>query len=176
MREEDNIYLIGFMGVGKSTVSKQLREITQHQEIDTDAEISRREQISIPDIFDTRGEDYFRMKETALLEELSRTNKKIVSCGGGIVLRENNIELMKKSGTVVLLTAMPETIYERVKSGTDRPLLNGNMNASYIEKMMKKRELFYNKAQTIKVSTDNKDSNQIAIEILELIKVSTLRK
>ena len=93
----------------------------------------------------------------------------IISCGGGMALRDINVKKLRAIGEIVFLTAEPETIYERVKNSTDRPLLNGNMNVPYIRELMEKRRPFYEKAATVTVSTDGKSAEQIAREILSAI-------
>ena len=109
------IYLIGFMGVGKSTVGKGLSERLEYELIDTDELIEEKEGLSISSIFEKKGEDYFRELETDTIKELSSSDNIVVSCGGGIIKNEENVKLMKDSGRVILLTASPESIYERVK-------------------------------------------------------------
>ena len=165
MQLEKNIYLIGFMGAGKSSVSQAMAEYSGLREIDTDEEIVRREKRSIPEIFEQDGEDYFRKLETDLLRELSGRQGLIVSCGGGTILKEENRRLMKESGEVVLLSARPETIYERVMGGKNRPLLNGHMNVDYIAELLAKRMPCYEQAKTVEIATEDKTPEQIAEEI-----------
>lgn len=162
-----HIILIGFMGVGKSTISKELAFQSSRQEIDTDQWIERREGKSIAEIFDTEGEAYFRDVETAILDEFADSKPAIISCGGGMALRELNVRKLQAMGHVVLLTAEPETIYERVRYHTNRPLLQNNMNVEYIAGLMEKRRPYYEHAATVKVSTDHKMISEIAKEILE---------
>ena len=83
--------------------------------------------------------------------------------------RDVNIELMKQCGRVIMLTATPESIYQRVRNNKNRPLLNGNMNVEYIAGLMEKRLPFYEKAADIKVSTDNLEPQDIAESIIELM-------
>ena len=163
---EKHIYMIGFMGTGKSTVSKKLREKLCVEELDMDAEIVRKNRISINEMFEKYGEEYFRDKETQMIEEIAASSPKIVSCGGGAVLREKNVEKMKESGVIVLLTATPQTIYQRVKNSKDRPILNGHMDVEYISALMEKRRAIYEKACDIKVATDGKKPAEIADEII----------
>ncbi len=87
-----------------------------------------------------------------------------------MALRDINVKKLRAIGNIVLLTATPETIYERVKDSTDRPLLNGNMNVPYIRQLMEKRRPFYEKAATIRVATDGKTATEIAEEIIEKCK------
>ena len=93
----------------------------------------RNEGMAIADIFKEKGEPYFRELETDLIKSFAGVEPAVISCGGGAVLKEENVRLMKESGKIVLLTAEPETIYERVKDSTERPVLNGNMNVGYID-------------------------------------------
>ena len=125
MRE--NIFLIGFMGAGKSTIAKALCRELQMQLVEMDARIVEEQGMSINEIFEKVGEAGFRDIESQLVVDLGGQEKSIVSCGGGVVVRPENVENMKKSGKIIFLTATPETILSRVKDGTDRPLLNGHM-------------------------------------------------
>lgn len=164
---KNNIFLIGFMGTGKTTVSRRLGALLRYRELDMDQELERREGMKISEMFEKKGEAYFRALETALLEELRQASECLVSCGGGAALREENVERMKESGAVVLLTASPETVLKRVRGGGDRPLLNGNMNLSYIADLMERRAPFYRAAADITVTTDGRDPGEIAEEIRE---------
>lgn len=117
-----NIVLIGFMGAGKTTISDYLSTVFAMDIVEMDQVIAEREEMSIPDIFETYGEEYFRDLETGLLIEMQSRKNSVISCGGGAALRERNVNEMKKNGRVVLLTAKPETIYERIKDSDDRPV------------------------------------------------------
>lgn len=161
-----NIFLIGFMGCGKSTVASHIAQKHNLSVIEMDQVIEEIEGMSIPDIFEQKGELYFRDAETRLLMEIQDQQGQVVSCGGGLVLREENIATMKKGGTVVYLTAKPETILERVNEDESRPLLKGNKNISAVEEMMTKREQKYKRAADFIVSTDEKTPEQISEEIL----------
>ena len=165
-----NIFLIGFMGCGKSAVSAQMVKKHGMMIREMDEEIVEREGMSIPEIFETKGESYFRDVETNLLAEIAESKNQIVSCGGGAVLREENIQHMKKSGKVVLLTAKAETILERVKDDDNRPLLKGNKNVDFIQEMLNKRRPNYEKAADIIVETDEKSLDEICREIINKVK------
>ena len=167
---KNNIFIIGFMGSGKTTIAKKIKQITKMQFIDMDQEIVNRVGMSIPDIFKNKGEVFFRNLETNLLKEIQNKEGVVVSCGGGVVLKEENIVEMRKAGTVVLLKASPETVYRRVSQGTNRPILNGNMNRKYIKDLMKVRQEQYQRAAHIVVITDKKVVRQISQEIIELVK------
>lgn len=162
-----NIFLIGFMGSGKSTIAACLSKNYGMDIIEMDQEIVEREGMSISDIFATKGEPYFRDVETNLLIEIQVQENKVVSCGGGVVLREQNVTEMKKSGQIVLLTAKPETILERVKDDDSRPLLHGNKNVAFISEMLEKRRPKYEGAADIVIQTDGKSAEEICKEIFE---------
>ena len=161
-----NIVLIGFMGAGKTTISDYLSMMFDMKLVEMDQEIAEREQMSIPDIFATCGEEYFRNLETNLLKELQTGKNCIISCGGGVALREENVVEMKKNGRVVLLTASPETIYDRVKDSNDRPLLKDNNNVEFIADLMEKRREKYEAAADVVIQTDGKTILQISEELI----------
>ena len=161
-----NIFLIGFMGVGKSTIAKLLAKELQAELVEMDETIEAEAGMSINEIFEKFGEQHFRDLETALIERVSKKGGVVVSCGGGAVLRPENVEMMKQSGKIIFLSATPETIYERVKNSTNRPLLNGNMNVEYIKGLMERRREAYENAADVIISTDGKWKSEIVKEIL----------
>lgn len=164
-----NIYLIGFMGAGKSTVAKELVTAAEATGVEMDQLIEEQQKMAITEIFEKFGEEHFRDLETELLKSFARQTDLVVSCGGGSVLREENTAIMKENGCIVLLTATPETIYGRVKNSTNRPILNGNMNVDYIRELMEKRRGRYESVADIRVATDGKDVKTICEEILSQI-------
>ncbi len=161
-----HIFLIGFMGTGKSAVSRELAKMIGLKVIDTDALISEATGMSIPEIFEQKGEDGFRVLETQALQEILELESSIISCGGGLPMKEQNQKLMKKAGRSILLTASPENIYMRVKNDDQRPLLKSNMDVEHIRALMEKRKSVYIKTADIIVNTDDKDILQICQEIL----------
>ena len=160
-----NIFLIGFMGTGKSTIANSLKRKYDMQVVDMDSEIEKNQGKAISEIFAEEGEEYFRDLETQLVMDLQRRDNVVVSCGGGAVLREKNVQEMRKSGKIILLQATPETILERVKNSHNRPLLEGNKNIDFIKELMSKREDKYNSAADIVVSVDARAVEDIADEV-----------
>ena len=167
-----NIVLIGFMGAGKTTISDYLSTMFDMDIVEMDQVIAEREEMSISDIFATYGEEYFRDLETNLLIEMQSHKNVVISCGGGAALRERNVAEMKKNGRVVLLTATPETIYERVKDSNDRPVLNGRKNVKGISELMEQRREKYEAAADIVINTDDKTVLQICEELVQRLQES----
>ena len=165
-----NIFLIGYMGTGKSTVATYMAKEYGMEVFEMDEMLVGREGMSISDIFEKHGEDYFRDAEAKLLKDICLQKNKVVSCGGGVVLRSQNVKEMKNSGNIVLLSAKPETILERVKDDITRPLLNGNKTVAFISEMMEKRREKYESAADIVVQTDDKQISDICNEIMKRIK------
>ena len=171
-----NIVLIGFMGAGKSTISDYLSTMFAMEVVEMDQLIAEREGMSISDIFETYGEEYFRNMETNLLIEMQSRSNVVVSCGGGVPMRERNVVEMKKNGRVVLLTAKPETILERVKDNHDRPLLENNKTVPFIADLMEKRRAKYEAAADIVIETDGKSELEICEEMIHRLREADANK
>ncbi len=167
--QTNNVFLIGFMGVGKSTMARILAQELQMELIEMDETIESEQGMTINEIFAKQGEAGFRDIESAFIERISQGKRVVVSCGGGAVLRKQNVENMKKSGKIVFLTATPQTIFERVRYSTNRPLLNGNMNVEYIAELMERRRSIYEEAADVVIATDEKSEDMILKELLAVI-------
>lgn len=165
-----NIVLIGFMGAGKSTISEFLKTSFAMDVIEMDQIIAEREGMSISDIFEVYGEQYFRDLETNLLIEMQARTNVVISCGGGTPMRECNVVEMKKNGRVVLLTAKPETILDRVKDSHDRPLIENNKTVPFIAELMEKRREKYEAAADIVIETDGKSELEICEELIHRLR------
>ena len=163
---ETNIFLIGFMGAGKSTVARALHTLYGKDRIEMDQKIEEQEGKTISRIFQEDGEAYFRRKETEFLLALPTDRGLVVSCGGGVPMREENVKAMRSRGKIVWLYASPETVFERVRHSHTRPLLEGNMNAGYIQKLMEERRPKYEAAADIIAVTDGKTAAEIGKEIM----------
>lgn len=169
MNGKKNIFLIGFMGAGKSTIARCLHSHHGMEWLEMDKEIEKSEGMPISEIFRRKGEEYFRELETGLLLSLESRSNTVVSCGGGVPLRSCNVEAMKRSGIVVFLTARPETILERVKDSHDRPLLERHKDVEYIAGLLSKRLEKYEAAADVQIATDGRRTAEIAEEICALL-------
>lgn len=165
---QGHLFLIGFMGAGKTAVSGQLAAMTGIRVLDTDEEIRRQESMEISEIFARRGEEYFRDLETKLLEGLQGQEPQIISCGGGMPLRRQNAALMQSAGTVVWLTVRPETVCERLQNDHTRPLLASRRDPAAVAQLMEQRRAAYEAACSWKISTDGKRPEEIATEIITM--------
>jgi len=174
--KKDNIVLIGFMGSGKSTVGIRLSYRLRRVIEDTDKLIEKKTGRSISDIFARDGEEAFRTMETQLLKELNENaNGKIVAVGGGTPVREENRPLLKSLGTVVYLRIRPESVYERLKGDTTRPLLQGDNPREKIENLMTARKDAYEGSADLIIDVDDLEVNEI-VDIIEKIERSTAEK
>jgi len=144
------VFLIGFMGSGKSTVGRKLSSATGLNFIDLDNYIRKKEDKTINEIFDEKGEDYFRQTEHRLLNEIIEKDNFILSCGGGTPCFFDNISMMNKNGITIYLKMTVDAIYSRLSHSPDnRPLLKeipGNKLRNYIENTLKEREEYYKMA------------------------------
>lgn len=161
-----NLILIGFMGSGKTSVGLKLSYKLHTPVEDTDKMIEAKEGCTISEIFAERGEEAFRRMETALLEELTqRAYKRIYSLGGGTPVREENRALLKQLGTVIYLRVRPETVYERLKNDTTRPLLQCDNPLERIRELLEKRESAYESCADIIVDVDDCNTDQVLEQI-----------
>jgi shikimate kinase len=139
----NNIYLVGFMGTGKTAVGEELARKKKLQFVDLDKLIELKEKRSISDIFAKEKEPYFRRLEKRVLKEVSLQKNFVVACGGGIVLDKDNINTMKNTGVMFCLSASAEVILKRTSGVTCRPLLNVDNPKEKIELLLKMRAPYY---------------------------------
>ena len=163
------LFFIGFMGAGKTSVSAALGRMLKLPVIEMDEQIARQEGITIPEIFAQQGESHFRQCETALLEGLAAESACLVSCGGGVAMRQKNVDAMRRCGTVVLLTARPEVILERVKDSDERPLLQGRKNVTDIAALMAQRRSAYEAAADVTVDTSDLTIEEVCRAVLRQV-------
>ncbi len=166
-----NIVLTGFMGTGKTAVGRELARILSMKLVDVDTEIEESEQTTINEIFGQFGEPGFREIETAMIKKIAAGMNLIISTGGGAVLKQENMDILRENGVIVCLTASPETILRRTGTSNDRPLLQVENPLDKINQLLNFRRPFYEKAD-IMIDTENKTPLRIAEEIIEKIKVA----
>jgi len=164
----DNIYLVGFMGTGKTSVGALLAKSKKWHFVDIDELISFREQRRIVDIFAKEGEAYFRKLEKKTLKEIAAQKHFVVSCGGGIVIDKNNVKLMKETGRLICLSASAREILKRVSGDSSRPLLIGKDPLKRIELLLKMRAPYYMRADNC-IDTTGLSIKQVASKASRLL-------
>jgi len=164
-----NIVLTGFMGTGKSEVSRELSRILGWKAIDIDTEIEKSQKMTIAEIFKRFGEPRFRDIETEIIKMFSTNKNFIISTGGGAVLRQENMNALRENGVIVCLTAKPETILQRTSKNNDRPLLQVEDPMKKISELLEFRKPYYEKAD-IMINTEGKSPLEVAEEIIEKVK------
>jgi shikimate kinase len=160
-----NIVLTGFMGAGKTEVGRVLARRLGYVLIDVDDEIEKEQSMKIADIFKQSGEPFFRDIESAMIRKLSEREGAVISTGGGAVLRQGNMDTLRKNGVIVCLTASAGTLYERTKKNMARPLLQVDDPLGKIKELLGARQPYYEKADII-VDTEKKSPLQVADEII----------
>lgn len=167
-----NIILIGYMGSGKSTVGRKAAKALEYQFLDTDALIEQEEGMTISKLFEEKGEDYFRKKETETIGKLLTEAKgKIIATGGGLPMKEGNAGLLKQLGTVVYLKAETDTLLKRLSGDTTRPLLQQGDLRKKIETMLAVRGPVYERCADVVLQTDTMSFYEIICEIERLLKL-----
>jgi shikimate kinase len=165
-----NIFIVGPMGSGKSTVGKIVSSELFLSFYDTDDEIENRTGASIDWIFDLEGEIGFRKRETKVLEEMVQKNSIVMSTGGGIILSDENRDLLSSRGTVFYLATPIEVQLERTSKDKDRPLLKDGDPRKVLEKLHEDRIKLYEEVSDYIVNTENKTSQEVAKEIIKNVK------
>lgn len=166
---EKNLYLIGYRGTGKTTIGLIVADILKKEFIDTDNIIVKLAKKSIPEIFNEDGEEKFREYETKALKLASQKENAIISCGGGIILKEKNNKLLKR-GIVCLLSASEETIYNRIYKDKNRPALTNKDPRKEIHDVLEFRKPLYKKLADFEINTDKIGKEKHAINIIEKYK------
>jgi shikimate kinase len=158
-----NIYLIGMMGTGKSTLGKTLSKNMQKPFIDLDSEIEKTGGNSVSEIFDRDGEERFREMETEQLKQYSRS---VVACGGGIVLKLENRHFIKENGIAILLTASMGELSQRLSDSDNRPLLANDITEEALTKLWLERQLDYLNTADFTIETGGKNPEELSEEII----------
>ena len=167
-----NLILIGFMGTGKSSVGKRIAASLGFRFVDTDAMVVEAAGKVISDIFADEGEEHFRDLETAALREAAQSGNQVIATGGGIILREENRDVLARAGHVVWLKCDPETILARVSRNTARPLVQTENPLETIRNLLGQREAFYRAAASEEVNTSELTLDETAHGIAESARVA----
>ena len=165
-----NIFIVGPMGSGKSTVGKIISSELFLTFYDTDEEIETRTGASIDWIFDLEGEEGFRKRESKILEDMVHKNSIVLSTGGGIILSESNREMLSSRGTVFYLATPIAIQLERTSKDKDRPLLKNGDPGEILKNLHLARESLYKEVADYSVNTEGKSSQEVSSEIIKLVK------
>lgn len=163
-----NLILCGMMGAGKTTVGIKIAGKLGRRWYDTD-EVITQKYGKITDIFAKNGEAYFRALETQTVKELAKNDNLILSVGGGLVLKQENVDILKQNGQIVYLRAAKQTLIHRLQADKDRPLLQGEDLEKKIGDLISTRAPIYEKAADYRVDVDEKTPGEIADEILTIM-------
>lgn len=167
--KKTNIILIGFMATGKTSVGKKTASILNMEFVDTDLLVEESLGLTVPEIFAKFGENYFREKESQIVQEVANKNNTVVATGGGIVINPGNMKALGSTGIIFWLKAPVELIYERVKNDGYRPLAY-KKSIKDIEDMYKKRYNLYEKYNDFSIDVSGKSVENIAGEIVAYYK------
>ena len=170
-----NIYIVGFMGTGKTVVGRALSRRLKVEFVDLDARIEEKEKETIACIFKSKGEEHFRRVEKEALSEAVANDRSVISCGGGVVLDPANISAMKKTGICVCLSASAEEILRRIGVTTHRPLLHGPNPLEKIQSLLSSRDPCYRQADIL-IDTTNLSVEEIVALILEKLPPAIISK
>ena len=164
-----NIFIIGSMGSGKTSIGKMLAKNNNLSFLDTDHEIIRSCGYSIPDIFEKFGEEHFRGLETEQLRKMNAIENHVISTGGGIILRDDNKKLMKDLGIIIFLDININSQIDRVKNRKNRPLLNNKNLKDNLLSLKKIRDPIYKKISNYIIDVSGKERDQVINEIQKII-------
>lgn len=164
-----NIAFVGFMGTGKTAVSKKIANILNLEYVNMDSLIEADQKKSINQIFSKEGEQCFRNIEKRIVKEISQKDNLIIDCGGGVVLNEENIDNLKRNGIIICLRACEDVILKRTTLTGHRPLLNVENPKEKISQLLKFREPFYEKADFF-IDTSNISINEVVKQAVDIIK------
>lgn len=174
MMRFQNIFLVGPMGAGKSTVGRQLAEALSFEFMDSDQEIQRRTGVDIPTIFEYEGEEGFRQRERQVIDELSQQNGIVMATGGGAVLRPDNRQDLTSRGVVIYLHCSPEQQYSRTSRDRNRPLLRTDDPLTRLRQLMTERDPLYRQIADMIVSTERRGTSSVVKEIRRRLENETV--
>lgn len=167
MNKQNNIFLVGPMGAGKTTIGKQLAAAKNLDFYDSDHEIEARTGVTIPHIFDIEGEEGFRRREEDMIDELTQKQNIVLATGGGAVIREINRQRLKSRGTVIYLYADIEQLLERTSRDKNRPLLQTDNPRQKLEELMATRDPLYREVADLIINTEEQVVGSVVNHILQ---------
>lgn len=170
MTDRSNVILIGFMGTGKTAIGKRLAQALGKQFIDTDKEIEKVTGMTISQIFNRHGEVRFRSEEKLAVKKACSANNAVIATGGGAVIDDDNIKIMKACGRIICLTARPEVIQARIKRKDNRPLLQRDKSIERITELLRDREVHYRKVAEEFFDTSDEEHEQVVDRILSYLR------
>jgi shikimate kinase len=170
MNQQGNVFLIGPMGAGKTTIGRHLATLLHKQFVDVDHEIEKRTGVTIPVIFEIESEAGFRRRESTIIDELTLGRDMVLATGGGAVLMEENRRVLKERGIVVYLQADIETLVERTRRDRNRPLLQTEDPRGKIEELLRQREPIYREVAHVIVDTGQRAPSSVARDIVARLK------
>jgi shikimate kinase len=174
-RPFESIVLIGMMGAGKSSVGRSLHRRTGMAFLETDEIVASNLGMSIPQIFFTQGEKKFRKTETEALQTICGTKRAVIATGGGIVLRKENVEILKRLGLIVWLDGDQETLFARAARTTDRPLLQTKNPREAFSEIFRARKVLYTQIADIRLDTSQLTVDEVAMAILSKLRNMNLK-
>lgn len=161
----ENLFLIGLMGAGKTTVGKLLARHLNKQFIDSDHEIEKRTGVKINVIFELEGEDGFRTREEAIVDELTHQQGIVLATGGGVVLREANRLTLRSRGTVVYLRANAEDLWRRTRHDRNRPLLQTENPRARLQELLLQRDPLYRETAHLIMDTGEQNVQKLVRQL-----------
>ncbi len=167
MKQSENIYLIGLMGAGKTTIGRQLASALRLPFYDSDKAIEESTGVDIPTIFEYEGEAGFRNRERVMIAELTKIDGIVLATGGGAILHEENRRQLQTNGFVVYLQCGIEHILQRTRRDTQRPLLNTEAPQQRLETLLEEREPLYLGCADFKIDTGEVQTKQVVKDILD---------
>lgn len=171
MKEATNVFLVGPMGAGKSTIGRHLARVLGQRFVDADREIETRTGASISLIFDLEGEAGFRRRESAVIAELAASNGLVVATGGGAVLDPANRSALRQRGTVVYLHAPLDVLVRRTRRDRDRPLLQTADPRASLERIVRDRDPLYRDVADLVIETDHRSVASVVSEVARRLSI-----
>lgn len=162
-----NLYLVGFMGTGKTTIGRAVAYRLKYQLLDSDHEIERQEDRTVAEIFDEQGEDHFRELERRFIDKGHAETNCVVACGGGLVVQPGMLDKLQKKGVVVCLHASLETILQRTSANRNRPLLHVDDPMDRLRNLYAEREPIYRRAGAV-ILTDHRPTSDIISHVMRV--------